>query len=271
MSPDDFLRTCTLPKSEARMLLQAATGMSRVQLVTQGKEPLDGGCRENLMRLAARRLNGEPMAYILGEREFYGRSFYVNPATLIPRPETEHLVDAALGFLPPDGRVWDLGTGRGAIAVTLACERPDAGIAASDVSTAALDVARRNADRHGAVVAFACGSWLDAGLPQKVRGFDLIVSNPPYIEAGDPHLQQGDLRFEPQQALTDFSDGLSCIRLLASGAAGCLKDGGRLLLEHGFDQGAAVRRILADTGWTDIETRCDLAGHERVTIGRKAV
>ncbi|MDO4878461.1 MAG: peptide chain release factor N(5)-glutamine methyltransferase [Neisseria sp.] len=269
MTPEDFLYSGILPATEARMLLQAATGLSRVQLLTGGREPLDDVQRARLDGLAARRLNGEPMAYILGGREFYGRLFCVNPATLIPRPETEHLVDAALSLLPQGGRVWDAGTGSGAIAVTLACERPDAFVAASDISPAALDIARANAQSHHARVAFACGSWLDADVPGKEGGWDLIVSNPPYIAAGDPHLQQGDLRFEPQQALTDFADGLSCLRVLAKSAARYLKAGGCLLLEHGFDQGGAVRRILEDEGWTGVETLRDLAGLERVALGRK--
>jgi len=225
----------------------------------------------DLQAIQQRRLNGEPMAYILGWREFYGRRFRTTPATLIPRPETEHLVEAALQHLPPQGRVWDLGTGSGAVAVTLACERPDASVLASDISPAALAVARQNAADNGADVSFACGSWFDIGRPSEKHSFDLLVSNPPYIEADDGHLQQGDLRFEPVNALTDFSDGLSCIRELVAHGAEYLKPGGRLIMEHGWNQGAAVRQILGAAGWTEIETQTDLAGLERITQGRKAV
>ena len=180
-------------------------------------------------------------------------------------------MEAALQHLPPQGRVWDLGTGSGAVAVTLACERTDASVLASDISPAALAVARQNAADNGADVSFACGSWFDIGRPSEKHSFDLLVSNPPYIEADDGHLQQGDLRFEPANALTDFSDGLSCIRELAAHGAEYLKPGGRLIMEHGWNQGAAVRQILEAAGWTEIETQTDLAGLERITQGRKAV
>ena len=253
------------------MLLQAVTGWTRAQLITRDGETLDEGQTADLQSMQQRRLNGEPMAYILGWREFYGRRFRTTPATLIPRPETEHLVEAALQHLPPQGRVWDLGTGSGAVAVTLACERPDASVLASDISPAALAVARQNAADNGADVSFACGSWFDIDRPFEKHSFNLLVSNPPYIEADDGHLQQGDLRFEPANALTDFSDGLSCIRELAARGAEYLKPGGRLIMEHGWNQGAAVRQILEAEGWTEIETQTDLAGLERITQGRKAV
>ena len=271
MQPKTFLQNTPLPKTEARMLLQAVTGWTRAQLITRDGETLDEGQTADLQSMQQRRLNGEPMAYILGWREFYGRRFRTTPATLIPRPETEHLVEAALQHLPPQGRVWDLGTGSGAVAVTLACERPDASVLASDISPAALAVARQNAADNGADVSFACGSWFDIDRPFEKHSFNLLVSNPPYIEADDGHLQQGDLRFEPANALTDFSDGLSCIRELAARGAEYLKPGGRLIMEHGWNQGAAVRQILEAEGWTEIETQTDLAGLERITQGRKAV
>ena len=271
MQPKTFLQNTPLPKTEARMLLQAVTGWTRAQLITRDGEMLDEGQTADLQAMQQRRLNGEPMAYILGWREFYGRRFRTTPATLIPRPETEHLVEAALRHLPPQGRVWDLGTGSGAVAVTLACERPDASVLASDISPAALAVARQNAADNGADVSFACGSWFDIDRPSEKHSFDLLVSNPPYIEADDGHLQQGDLRFEPANALTDFSDGLSCIRELAAHGAEYLKPGGRLIMEHGWNQGTAVRQMLEAEGWTEIETQTDLAGLERITQGRKAV
>lgn len=271
MTLEDYLRQTALPKNEARLLAQAATGYTRAQLLTCDREPLPPDTAAALAALEQRRLNGEPVAYILGEREFYGRPFAVSPATLIPRPETEHLVEAALTHLPPDGRAWDIGTGSGIIAVTLACERPDAHITATDISPAALAVAEQNAAAHRARVLFACGSWFDALPADPQVPFHLIVSNPPYIEKNDPHLQQGDLRFEPPSALTDFSDGLSCIRILAQGAPARLADGGWLMVEHGYDQGEAAREIFAAAGLRHIETLPDLAGHERVTIGQKAV
>lgn len=206
MTFDEWLGLSKLPKIEARMLLQYVSEYTRVQLLTRGGEEMPDEIRQRADRLAQRRLNGEPVAYILGVREFYGRRFTVNPNVLIPRPETEHLVEAVLARLPENGRVWDLGTGSGAVAVTVALERPDAFVRASDISTPALETARKNAADLGARVEFAHGSWFDTDMPSE-RQWDIIVSNPPYIENGDKHLSQGDLRFEPQIALTDFSDG----------------------------------------------------------------
>ena len=271
MTLEDYLRHTPLPKNDARLLACAATGWTPAQLITRSREPLPPDTAAALSALENRRLAGEPAAYILGEREFYGRRFTVSPAVLIPRPETEHLVEAALARLSAGGRVWDLGTGSGAIAVTLACERPDAHVSASDISPAALALAAQNAAAHRAAVRFACGSWFAALPPSEAADFDLIVSNPPYIEADDPHLQQGDLRFEPQHALTDFSDGLTCIRTLAHGAARHLRGGGCLIVEHGCNQGAAARSIFAAAGWQNICTLPDLAGLDRITLGQKAV
>lgn len=267
MTLNQWLQQSPLPKPEARMLLQHAGGYTRVQLVTQGEDEMPADIRAAADALAARRLAGEPVAYLLGGREFYGRRFSVNPSVLIPRPETEHLVEAVLACLPEGGRVWDLGTGSGAVAVTLALERADAEVRASDISADALAVARRNAADLGAQVQFALGSWFEAE-PAAAGRFDVIVSNPPYIEAGDEHLAQGDLRFEPQHALTDFSDGLSCIRELAAGAPQYLKRGGRLLLEHGCNQGEAARAVLVAQGFEAVETLQDLAGLDRVTLGQ---
>ncbi|OSI15980.1 peptide chain release factor N(5)-glutamine methyltransferase [Neisseria dumasiana] len=263
-----WLNRCPLPKLEARMLLQHCTGLTRAQLVTRGSDVLDASTLQTLDALAERRCKGEPMAYILGSREFYGRLFHVNPHVLIPRPETEHLVEAVLEYLPKGGKVWDLGTGSGAIAVTVALERPDAAVRASDVSPQALNTAEHNARRLGADIKWAAGSWFEAGRPSEYHAYDIVVSNPPYIEAEDRHLHQGDLRFEPQTALTDFSDGLSCIRILAAGAGMYLKPGGMLMIEHGYDQGAAVRAIFEQNGFESVETRQDLAGLDRLTLGR---
>lgn len=267
MTFDKWLGLSKLPKNEARILLQYVSEYTRVQLLTRGGEEMPDEVRQRADRLAQRRLNGEPVAYILGVREFYGRRFTVNPSVLIPRPETEHLVEAVLARLPENGRVWDLGTGSGAVAVTVALERPDAFVRASDISPPALETARKNAADLGARVEFAHGSWFDTDMPSEGK-WDIIVSNPPYIENGDKHLSQGDLRFEPQIALTDFSDGLSCIRTLAQGATKYLADGGFLLLEHGFDQGAAVRGVLAENGFSGVETLPDLAGLDRVALGK---
>ncbi|ASK27692.1 peptide chain release factor N(5)-glutamine methyltransferase [Neisseria chenwenguii] len=268
MTLDEWLRACPLPRSEARMLLQFAGGFSRAELVTRGNEALPGVAAEALAALVARRQAGEPVAYILGERGFYGRMFAVNPSVLIPRPETEHLVEAAMARLPQGGRVWDLGTGSGAVAVTLALERPDAAVRASDISEEALETAQGNAAKLGAAVEFALGSWFAVDRPSEKNSYDVIVSNPPYIEKDDAHLQQGDLRFEPQNALTDFSDGLTCIRALASGAPEYLKTGGWILLEHGYNQGNEVQKILINQEFENVETLPDLAGLDRVTFGQ---
>lgn len=269
MTPADFLAHSPLARLEARMLLQHITGYTRAQLITHDHLPLTAAQIAQLHDLSQRRLAGEPMAYLLGGREFYGRWFHTTPATLIPRPETEHLVEAVLARLPANGKVWDLGTGSGAIGITLACERPDCQVFASDISTAALAVAQHNAHTLNAHnITFAYGSWFAVNQAVLPHDFDVIVSNPPYIEADDVHLQQGDLRFEPPHALTDFADGLSCIRQLAAGAAAFIKPQGWLLVEHGYQQGAAVRDIFAQHAWQDIATLTDLAQLDRITLGR---
>ena len=210
---------------------------------------------------------GWPVAYLTGTREFYGRDFAVGPAVLIPRPETETLVEAALARLGPGGSVLDLGTGSGAIAVTLACERPGASVHATDVSEDSLAVARANAARHGREHQFACGSWY---APVAGLRFDVIVSNPPYVAAADRHLDEGDLRFEPRGALTDGSaDGLDSIRAIVAGASGHLKSGGWLLIEHGYDQAQACRALLEEARFVDPVSIPDLAGIARVAGGRR--
>lgn len=258
-----------LPTLEARMLLTHVTGLSRTQLITRDSDPLTAAQHEALASLLARRLAGEPMAYLLGEREFFGRTFHVTPDVLIPRADTEIAVEAVLTRLDAlqTPRVLDLGTGSGALAVTIACERPDAEVWATDISEGALAVAQRNARTLGAAnVHFRISDWYDA-LPDELR-FDLIVSNPPYIAAGDPHLAEGDLRFEPIDALTDHGDGLSDLAAIVAGAAVRLKPGGWLLMEHGYDQAAATRALLERAGYAEVFSARDLGGHERCTGGR---
>lgn len=216
--------------------------------------------------LLAGRLEGMPIAYLVGSREFYGRRFEVSAHVLIPRPATERLVELALARIPGDRivDVLDLGTGSGCIAITLALERPLAHVTAVDRAASALMTARRNAEYHHARAEFLTGSWF---TPVARRRFDLIVSNPPYIPAADPHLMRGDLRFEPPVALAAGDDGLSDLRQLASGAAAHLKPGGVLLLEHGYDQSDAVRNMLRMNGFASPETWTDLSGVERVSGG----
>ena len=259
-----------LPRLETRLLLQHITGLSHSQLITRDGDLLPPEQEAQWRQLCRRREQGEPVAYLLGSREFYGRTFTVNRHVLIPRPETEHLLEAALCRLPAGGALWDMGTGSGIIAVSAKLECPDADVFASDISVDALAVAQYNAQTLKADCTFAQGSWFEA-QKQPARQWDVIVSNPPYIRADDPHLAQGDLRFEPEGALTDFADGLSHIRTLATQAQGYLKPGGWLLLEHGWNQGEAVRGMLAEHGWQQVETLRDLAGLDRVSIGRKAV
>jgi release factor glutamine methyltransferase len=252
---------------ENRILLCQATGLSRVQLITQGDRPLTLEEAQRLDALVARRLGGEPIAYIVGRREFFGLDFQVGPAVLIPRPDTELIVELALERLPPGpSRLLDMGTGSGAIAVAVAHTRPDAGVTALDVSPDALAVAQANAAANGARVRFLLSSWFDALAADST--FDVVASNPPYIAAGDDHLAQGDLRFEPVGALTDHADGLSALRIIIEGSPRHLVPGGWLLLEHGYDQAAAVRALLLDAGFTDVQSWRDLGGIERVSGGR---
>ena len=252
---------------ENRILLCHATGLTRVQLITQGDRPLSSDEAARLDALVARRLRGEPIAYIVGRREFFGLDFQVGPAVLIPRPDTELIVELALERLPQNApRLLDMGTGSGAIAVAVAHTRPDAAVTALDVSPDALAVAQANATANGARVRFLHSSWFDA--LDAAETFDVIASNPPYIAAGDDHLAQGDLRFEPVGALTDHADGLSALRTIIAGSPRHLVPGGWLLLEHGYDQAAAVRALLLDAGFTDVQSWQDIAGIERVSGGR---
>ena len=249
-----------------RVLLCHALGLTRVGLITQSERALDAGEAQRFAALVQRRLDGEPIAYIVGQREFFGLPFEVGDAVLIPRPDTELLVELTLERLPPSGRVLDMGTGSGAIAVALAHTRRDADVTALDVSAEALAVARRNAAANGTRVAFLQSDWYAA--LDGVAPFDVIASNPPYIASGDRHLSEGDLRYEPVGALTDHADGLSALRIIVAGARARLKPGGWLLMEHGYDQSAAVRQLLSGQGYTDVQSWTDLAGIERVTGAR---
>ncbi|MEQ6292071.1 peptide chain release factor N(5)-glutamine methyltransferase [Vogesella sp. GCM10023246] len=264
---NEALRHFELPRLEARLLLAHVTGLSHAAMVSAGPDTLPAAQWQSFAQLAARRLAGEPVAYLLGRREFYGREFVVSPAVLIPRPETEHLVEAALDKVGRNkaAQVVDLGTGSGIIACTLALEAPQWQLAAVDLSPVALAVAQDNAANLGAAVQFYHGSWLSP-LPADMR-FDAIVSNPPYIERHDHHLDEGDVRFEPRMALTDEYDGLACLREIAASAPGCLLSGGWLLVEHGYDQGAACRALFAAAGLQQVATLPDLAGNDRVTLG----
>lgn len=265
---ESWLNNSGLPRLEARMLLQHVLTISHSHIIAHGTQLLSNSELASLNQLCQRRLAGEPLAYLLGWREFYGRRFQVSEAVLIPRPETEHLVDAVLAHLPAQGTLWDLGTGSGAIAVTIACERADAQIWAADISEEALAVAQANASALQAQVRFGQGSWYQAQPQPAPHSVDVIVSNPPYIDAQDPHLQQGDLRFEPQQALTDNHNGLSAFETIIAGAKDFLRPDGWLLFEHGYDQGEAVRNILSQYKFRKIQTLADLAGLDRVTLGQ---
>ena len=249
------------------MLWQHVLQVSRAWLIAHDKDPLPAEAVARFRELASRRQAGEPMAYILGSKEFMGHDFQVGPGVLIPRPETELLVETALTHLQamPSPRVLDLGTGTGAIAVSIALRMPQADVVATDVSADALNIARQNAQNLDARVEFLQGSWYDALVDDK--GFDLIVSNPPYIAAGDPHLIQGDLRFEPESALTDGYDGLSALRTIVQGASVRMKPGAALFMEHGWDQAQAVRQLLQQAGFVQVASLQDLAGIERVTGG----
>ncbi|MEG3049313.1 MAG: peptide chain release factor N(5)-glutamine methyltransferase, partial [Thermomonas sp.] len=226
---------------------------------------------DRFQALIARREAGEPVAYLTGMQGFWTLDLEVSPATLIPRPETELLVELALARIPPGvaSRIADLGTGSGAIALAIAKERLQATVIATDASTAALEVAGRNATRNGiANITFREGDWF---APLAGETFHLIASNPPYIAEGDPHLDQGDLRFEPPTALSSGADGLDAIRCIVRDAPSHLVAGGWLLLEHGWGQGTAVRSLLIEAGFVDVETERDLEGRDRVSRGRTAV
>ena len=323
-SLDDLIRHSQLPRAEARRLLASLTGQPLTWFMAHGDDPADPDLAARFQALAERRRAGEPLAYLLGQQEFYGRPFAVSPAVLIPRADTETLVETALEQLArlrqqrhavdapgaedpalvshsaqPTLSLLELGTGSGIIAITLALQAPDTEVHAVERSAEALAVAQQNAKALGADrIHWHAGSWWQAlacptdgneatentataaqttspitarqghSTEPPARRFDLIVSNPPYIAAHDHHLQQGDLRFEPPQALAAGPDGLDDLRIIIGGAPAHLNPGGWLLLEHGYDQEAPVQALLRDAGFADVFTRRDLAGQPRVSGGR---
>lgn len=269
-SIDALLRAAaaTVDPVDAALLMAHAAGRSRTWVMAHGTDAATPALAQRFEGLRARRAAGEPLAYLVGRRGFWTLELQVGPDTLIPRAETERLVELALERLPRDRalQVADLGTGSGAIALALASERPLARVLATDASPGALAIARANAASLGiANVAFRGGHWL---APLAGERFHLLASNPPYIAFGDPHLGQGDLRFEPAAALSSGVDGLDAIREIVAGAPAHLLPGGWLLLEHGMAQGAAVRDLLARAGLAGIGTGRDLEGRERVSFGR---
>lgn len=253
---------------EAQVLLGHVLNQPRAYLMAHPEAALSDASQAQFEALLTRRECGEPIAYLTGQREFYGLSFLVTPDVLIPRPETELLVELALEHIPQDTpiRILDLGTGSGAIALSIAKQRPQAQITAVDRSPSTLTVARQNAARLGcANVEFIESDWfaaLDATNP-----FDLIVANPPYIAADDPHLVLGDVKSEPPMALVSGIDGLDAIRHIAHRGRGYLRESGHLLFEHGYDQGASCREVLQEHGWRYIASYADLAGRDRVCGG----
>ena len=258
-----------IPAGEARLFLRAIRGVTAARIAAYPEDTLTPEQAERFADLLARRAAGEPVAYLLGVREFYGRDFQVSPAVLIPRPETELIVDLVRERVPAGAAlaILDLGTGSGALAVTLALELPSATVTAVDFSSAALGVARANAEALGARVRFVESDWF-AALAVGER-FEVIVSNPPYVADGDPHLAEGDVRFEPASALASGPAGLDDIVRIVAAAPAFLTPGGWLLLEHGYDQAAAVRELLLAGGFAEVASARDLAGIERITLGRR--
>jgi release factor glutamine methyltransferase len=255
------------PRLDAEVLLAHALRRERSHLHAHADAQLETEPAREFARLVAARMRGEPIAYLTGKREFWSLELQVTPDTLIPRPETELLVERVLTLIPTDAAVeiLDLGTGSGAIALAIARERPRSRVTALDLSTKALQVARANAAAAGiANVEFLQGAWF---APAAGRCFQVIVSNPPYVSDTDPHLGMGDLRFEPKAALAAGPDGLRDLREIIAGAPAHLYRGGVLLLEHGLDQGEAVRALLRARGFSQVSTHRDLSGHERASSG----
>lgn len=266
-SVDELLAGSALSLSEARILFGHALRVGPPWIIAHGRDPVADGDARAVEALYARRRAGEPIAYLTGEREFRGLSLFVNPEVLIPRPETELVVEQVLAIVSgrTAARILELGTGSGAIAVAVAHARPEAEVWASDTSADAIEIASANAARHAVSIRFIRGDWLDALGEER---FNVIASNPPYVPEGDPHLAQGDLRYEPRAALVGGADGLDCIRRIASDARKHLVPGGWLVLEHGFDQGPACVQLLTGLGYTTVSDTDDLAGLARVCKGQ---
>lgn len=260
-----LLAASGLPSIEAQALAAHALGLSRATLLAQSEHAAAPADARRAERLFLRRRAGEPVAYLIGEREFYGLLLKITPDVLIPRAETELLVDLALELVPEGARILDLGTGSGAVAVAIAHETQTAEVWAADASPAALAIARENARRHDAHVHVVESDWLSSLGGER---FDLIVSNPPYVTEGDAHLERGDLRYEPRAALVGGADGLDCIRRIVADAKSHLVPGGWLLLEHGYDQAERLRSLFGMYGYIDVQTVPDLAEIPRVTGGR---
>ena len=252
---------------DAEILMAHVLESKRSFLYANPELELPYGRSEAFKKLVRQRAAGQPVAYLTGSAEFWSLPLRITPAVLIPRPDTESLVEAALSRIPPqaDWRIADLGTGSGAVALAIATERPKCEVHATDISRACIEIARDNANRLGlGHVHLHCGSWLEP-----LRGkFHVIVSNPPYIDADDPHLAQGDLRYEPRQALTPGADGMSAIRVITRHAGDLLVKGGWLMFEHGWHQASATAAVMKDAGFDRIETFRDLQDHERVTVGQ---
>jgi release factor glutamine methyltransferase len=260
LTVQEALAASGIDAREARLLLAVAAGFSESSVVAFPEREISGDVESAYRQFVQRRISGEPVAYILGRKEFYGLELAVNPAVLIPRPETELVVEIALQKKP--ATVLDLGTGSGAIALALKRHLPASRVTAVEASAASLAVAQRNAVKHNLEVEYFHGQWFG---PVAGRRFDLVVSNPPYVAEGDPHLEA--LRFEPRSALVSGAEGLDAIREITRQAPAHLAAGGWLLLEHGLGQDGAVRALLA--GWNDVQTWPDLAGIPRVTGGRR--
>jgi release factor glutamine methyltransferase len=264
---DRLRETSESPRLDAELLLARALDVQRSYLFAHPEEEMDCGGFERFSSSVERRVNGMPMAYITGEKEFWSMTLIVTPATLVPRPETEVLVEQALMHIPRRAamQVLDLGTGSGAVALAIARERPACEIVATDISEGALAVAKENARQTVTPnVEFVLGSWLE---PVAGRNFDIIVSNPPYVAGSDPHLHK--LQHEPQQALAAGSDGLDAIRQIARDAVGVMNPDGKILFEHGESQADAIAAILEAAGWSDIVNTKDLAGLPRVTTASR--
>ncbi|EGT5204958.1 TPA: peptide chain release factor N(5)-glutamine methyltransferase [Cronobacter sakazakii] len=262
----DRLTASESPRRDAEILLAFVTGRTRTFILAFGETALTDDELTRLDALLARRAAGEPVAYLIGQREFWSLPLEVSPATLIPRPDTECLVEQALARLPATPcRILDLGTGTGAIALALASERPDCHVTALDVIPEAVALAKRNAQRLGIDnVTILQSHWFSALTDAR---FSLIVSNPPYIDGDDPHLSQGDVRFEPKSALVADNAGLADLETLVTEARRFLEDNGWLMLEHGWQQGEAVRELFTRAGYQAVETCRDYGGNERLTLG----